>query len=83
MKFGNVLDPFHPATAEPADAGSRKSKSKSGVKRVNRKARLQRVAEVRQAIRDGSFRVSAARIADAMIRQASERIERAARGVHA
>jgi anti-sigma28 factor (negative regulator of flagellin synthesis) len=75
MKIGNDVEPSQPLSSAPTDAGAHRSKVKPASRRVNRKARLQRVAEVRQAIREGHFRVSATQVADAMIREATELIK--------
>ncbi len=79
MKIGNDVEPSQPVSVAHTDSGARRSKVKPGARRVNRKARLQRVAEVRQAIREGHFRVSATRVADAMIREAAELLNGASR----
>jgi len=75
MKIGNDVEPSQPVSSAHTEPGAHRSKAKPANRRVNRKARLQRVAEVRQAIREGHFRVSATRVADAMIREVAELIK--------
>ena len=74
MTIGDEVEPPQPASNTQTDA--RRGARTGPRATVDRKARLQRVAEVRQAIREGRFRVSAPRVADGMLREAAALMQR-------